>query len=391
MTLSANADRLRVSYVKEVTFGTMPATTLSDVRFTSDSLNLVTGTAVSAEIRDDRQVNDIIRTNLSTAGELGIELSYAAHDDLLASALFASTTWTAAITVASDTVTVDAAAGTFTFTAEDPDGDGITVGRWVKFNGMANAGNMIPVKVSAVSTTVITTLQKDNLTSEAATSVCVAGAEIVNGVTQSSWSIEKDFTDIVSPSTEIYQQYKGLVVDTFGLSVQADQIITGSFGFLGKTMTASSSTAGGGYNVAPTNEVMNAVEDVQTIIEGVSDYDTTQFTVQLNNNVRARQQIGTLGAVSMGSGTLGLTGTLQAYFSTAAAMDKYIAFTETSLAKVVTDATGNSYVIDIPAVNFTSGQTVAGGQNQDIIADLAWTAKRKATEDATIRIVKFAA
>lgn len=84
----SDANRVRLAYVPETVWGTTPATpTLQALRFTSESLQANTEFTSSNEIRDDRQVSDVIRTNFGAGGDLGFELSYGAFDELL-SALF---------------------------------------------------------------------------------------------------------------------------------------------------------------------------------------------------------------------------------------------------------------------------------------------------------------
>ena len=53
------------------------------------------------------------------------------------------------------------------------------------------------------------------------------------------------------------------------------------------------------------------------------------------------------------------------------------------------DDASNAYVFEFPRVKFTSGQRNAGGTEQDVFADLQFTAYRETTEDVTIRIVRF--
>src|SRR5690606_15558073 len=106
-----------------------------------------------------------------------------------------------------------------------------------------------------------------------------------------------------------------------------------------------------------TKDVMSAVDNVLDVrVNAESSHDAgcaTQFTMNLTNNLRARQCIGELGAQSVGAGINTVTGTLQRYFESNADMDRYIAFSRLSLAVILDDAEGNQYVIDLPAVKFT--------------------------------------
>ena len=76
---------------------------------------------------------------------------------------------------------------------------------------------------------------------------------------------------------------------------------------------------------------------------------------------------------------------------------KYLNFTTTALALALGDAvaSGNTYpnneVFDFPQVNYTTGQVVDGGANQDITVPLDWKASKDPTEGIVMRYVHWAA
>lgn len=110
--------------------------------------------------------------------------------------------------------------------------------------------------------------------------------------------------------------------------------------------------------------------------------------------MRTRDEVGVDGAESIGTGTFSCTGTLRARYKSAALMDKYLGTTKTAL-HIVLDAgglsapTGVGYVISMPAIKFTRGRRVAGGQNQDVVADMSWQAYRDETYDYMMQIARF--
>lgn len=385
----SDANRMRLSYVEEVTFGVTPSANLTDVRHTGESLGLDTTTVDSAEIRSDRQIVDTARTSIQGAGDINFELSYAAYDDFLEAALL-SAGWSSPVTVGPGaTFSVATGSGDYTISDSGSGFGSIVVNQWVEMRGFTNAGNNGFAKVTAAAAGAITVKGNGNGVTEGAgaTVTIVMGAQIVNGVTETSFSIEKHFVDL----TTTYELLQGMEIDVLNLSIVADQLITGSFTFLGKDAQGDTSSAGTGYVTAPENEVMNAVDDVLKILENYSEFPSTQVTLAVANNLRAKTQIAELGPIDIGTGTVNVTGTLQAYFQDNTEMDKYRNYTNTALSIIFEDGAGNAYVVDLPRVNLTAGRSVAGGQNTDIIADLALTAYRDATEDVTIRIARFAA
>jgi len=387
----SDSNRIAMAYVKETTYGTTPGTQMTDQRFTTESLGADTGVISSTEIRPDRQVVDVIRNSLQASGDVGFELSYGAYDDWFEAALL-SAAWTAVVNVTQgSTWTLDATAKTITATSGTPFST-LAANRWIEVRGFSTAGNNGYLKIASVSGTVITwaahtgTPANETLTGTGGT--VQQGARILNGTTLTTFSIEKQYKDL----TAIFEILRGMAPDRLALNIAADQIVTGTFSFLGKEAKSAAATGGTGTNAsAPGNPVYNSIDNVIAVLENNAKFATTAFSLALANNLRARLQVGTLGPISLGTGTCAVTGTLQAYFTDAAIMDKYLNATASQIAVVVEESTGvRAQVIDLPQVEYTSGRRVAGGQNTDIIADLAFTAYRDVTEDLTLSITRFA-
>ncbi len=400
---SAQADRIKLIYAEEVAYGTRePTGPYKELRFTSESLQKTTEFVVSSEIRSDRQNADVIRTSIGAGGDLNFELSYATFDDYFRWALMSSEAtppgpeqvWSGLVVVAGPLSDVAGVAATDEFTSV-----AFTAmpanNTWIKVSGFTGAGvivnNSIFKVLSQTASTSIVVYQTGVIADDAAgEAITITGAsQIVNGTTFWSHSLQKEYTDMSGPA--IFEDFTSLSVNTWALNVPVDGIVTGTFGMIGKTSASSVTIYDAGADPANTNEVMAAVEDVLKIEELNAEYGSMAFTMNLNNNLRQRQEIGTLGAISVGAGSLDLTGNVQAYFKNVAAMDRYLNFTSSNIAIIFQDSVGNNYVIDIPEVKYTDGKRVAGGRNTDIIADLSWTAKRDPTEGITIRMAKFTA
>jgi hypothetical protein len=382
----SDANQVRVSYAKESTYGTAPTGSYQIVRQTGETLRMDTGTTNSAEIRSDRQIADVVRNSFVGAGDLNIEFPYGAHDDLLEYVL-QSAVWTTEDDnlEAANTVSVDGAnvytidAGAWSTTP--------TVGDWLEIRGFATAINNGYKKVTAADGTTITTDGAATTIEGTVTSTIDQLGHIKNGTTFSSLSWEKNFLDLSNK----YMLVTGFSPNTFNLTVATGSIITGSFGFVGQGVSTPTSDTGSGYVAAGTNSVNNAIDHIESIlVDGVA-YSATQLSVSLTNNLRTREQIATLGPISLGSGTIGATGTLQAYFTDETEIDKYHAGTTGEVAFVVEDTAGNGYIIDMPQIRYTSGQVVASGINTDTLVDIGFTAYLDSTTSQTIRISRFTA
>lgn len=372
-----DTNRVSLAYVKEVTWGTNPGGTLQKLRFTGESLRQATRTTTSTEIRDDRRTVDVLRTGVNAEGDVNIELSGLSYDDLWEGVL-QSAAKTASATVNSVDFTLASVTGnegTITRAAGDwTSGTAFTVGRFVKLTGFT-AGLVTANgywKITAVTTTVLTVVGYKAMPAGTET----GGAGVIvrmlpylqEGTTVSSYTIEKAYNAVSK-----YAIYTGMMPSGFSLSCGADQIITGSFSFLGSKEESSNSSAGSGYTAATTNPVFSGIDSVVAVtVEDVA-YTIVGFTMQAQNNLRPRQECGSASAISIGSGSFLLTGSIRFYFANSTLIDKFLAFTQSSVKIFLNDASGRVLILDMPSIKFTSGQRVAGGQNSDVIAEMQFT------------------
>lgn len=392
----SDSNRATLSYVKEVTFGTAPGTALTEIRFTGESLKMDTSTITSQEVRADRQITGIIRNGVSAAGDINIEVSFGSHEDFMRSALLSAApttgvlapgTITGSIT-ASATPTLTRASGSFIT-------DGYTVGSWVYIQNFVNAANNTFWKITTVNALTMVLASGAAGSAVAETSVAgvavFQGTELTAGTTLESYTIERCYTDL---STS-FASLGGMCIDKFGVSVGADSIITAVFGFVGKTEVTGTATLGTGTITASSSgPVLNGIDNVLVILENKLAFPATSFSFELNNNLRARLQIGTLGAISVGVGSINIKGTLEAYFTSQSAFGRYTAFTTTDIVIIMYTVISAGvyrgvYIFDFPEVKLSAGERVIGGLNQDIYAKFTFEGFRDATENKTFRIARF--
>lgn len=91
MAVFADTSQTVLAYGVQID-STTQQTSLNELRNTNSSLQFTAESVQSQEIRGDRNVSDIIRTQSSTSGDIGFELSYGTYDDFIQGAL--STTFT---------------------------------------------------------------------------------------------------------------------------------------------------------------------------------------------------------------------------------------------------------------------------------------------------------
>jgi hypothetical protein len=113
-------------------------------------------------------------------------------------------------------------------------------------------------------------------------------------------------------------------------------------------------------------------------------FQNLDFTV--NNNLRGVQAIGQLGNVSVSPGQLSVTGNINAYFQDDTMYEKFVDGTEFSLSYEVTDENGDGYVFYFPRVVVGSSTMSAGGNDQDLIENMTWSALYSSTFETSLMI-----
>ena len=308
-----DTNRVSLYLLKETTWGTTPASgAWETLRFTGESLALNVDTANSAEIRADRNVEDIIRTGENVSGDINFELSHGSYDSLLEGLMMS------------------------TFSSN----------------------------------------------------------ELVNGTTLTSFSIEKKFEQLTK-----YHTFKGCRVSSMNLSVNAGEIVTGSFSFMGKDLTADTSSASTGTpSAATTTAAYNAINNVTVLNEGgnaLAD-KVTSLSLTIDNNLRQNVAIGSSAPSQIGLGQFLVTGTMTVYFSSSAIFDKFVAGTDSALAFTLSDLGGSAKTINfnMPKIEYTSATVLAGGVNSDVMAEVGFTAKYQSADnsgiDGTLKITRSA-
>lgn len=390
MPALADTSRVALRKILETQFGVIPVAGNPDnVRMTGESLDFTQQYDSSKEIRPDRESSDPAIVGATAQGGFNFEMCYAEYDDFLEAALQGTwsvygtngvgTTFSATWTATTLTAAV-APTGNSAFTT-------LQKGQWFQAQAAtgANAGKFFKVSetVSPTSTVItLSTLTPATVEGPIA-NTAVATSRLTNGVTQRSFTLEKAFTDINQ-----FFAYRGMTVAKLMNSLQSGQRVTGSFDFLGKDVVRGAATQLPGSPVASVSyEGMSAVKGVGNILEGGALLTSTfikSLDWGIDNVLRGRDAIGTLGNVSIGSGTIALSGTMTVYLADGTLYDKFLNKTATSLCFRMTDSSGNGYVITLPRMFYGDAKVQAGAINQDAMLQLPWTANEDPVTGQTI-------
>lgn len=208
---------------------------------------------------------------------------------------------------------------------------------------------------------------------------------LVNGVTRHSFTLEKTFEQGV---TDTFIRFTGMMVSTMALNASVQEIVGGSFGFMGKGGSVSAAAlAGSTYNDSPTNDVMNAGMNFANLsINGAGSPKLTGVSLETNNNLRLQPVIGSIDSAGVGMGQFTLNGTVTMYFENKDAYELFLAGTASDLKFTIGGAVDKQYIFTIPKLKFNDGDVPTPGNNQDVILTLPFTALFDPAINGTIEV-----
>jgi len=352
----ANGAQHSMSYVLESTFGTTPASpTLTPLRHTGTTVGLSKTGLESAELRSDRQVKDFRHGNKNNAGDINIEMSYGSHDDFLQAA-FAGT-WTTQVDSGLLTIGVapNGSGADFTRSTGSFLTDTFAAGDIITVSGFTDAGGNGRFVITNVVALVITAtpIEGQTVPTEAggADEQIICEANLRTGIVRRSFTLQRYFSDVTQ-----YLVYTGFNFNTFSLDVAPDQIVTATFGGIGKSQTVSGTiisgaTYGAETTTSPFDSFTGAIRD-----NGADIAVVTSLSVSLDNGMSPLFVVGSSETLQPSIARSRLTGSMTVYFEDTTILNKFINETETTLQFSLTDAAGNDYIFYMPRVKYNSGQ-----------------------------------
>lgn len=385
----ASTSRTQIRIYKETSWGETPSTSnkMTDLNVVSESLSQQTASERSKNIRSDTNTSSVNRTGIMAQGDIGVEMNFGTGLDLLLAGVMRGAFATDAGVAANTSVAAVASGNKFTSTAQFGN---IQVGQWIKVSGFVTSGNNGFFKVTAKASSSEITVAGATLTNESAgPAVTIKGSFLKNGTTDQSFLVEVERNDITS-----FKYFTGMRIGQNQFSFAPNALVTGSFGLKGKKMFTATSTQGDGSpNAASTTRSMNAVDNIQGVYKGnaLTTMDITNFSFTINPGLRDQPVIGNIANAGIGSGTISVQFSIEAYLEDKSMLDEYLAFTQAAFSLVIQDAAGNAYVFDFPAAVPVQADDNTGGIDQDVIQKFTYEAFLDTTMNATVGITKVAA
>jgi len=204
------------------------------------------------------------------------------------------------------------------------------------------------------------------------------------GTTPKFMSIEDYAADI-----DQARVFTGMSVSTMGISLAPNQMVTTTFGMVGKdmTMSATEKTQDAASGAAPFDAYSGDIS-IGNVGGAAAVAIVTALDFTLNNSYAPTFVIGDDSAPSLEYGRAEVEGTLTAYFEDAALINRFLNETETEIEVSVDDPTGaNSYTFQFPRVKINSADVGVDGPTSRMIS-MSFVALYDATEETNLKITR---
>lgn len=394
--MGAKANRAYIAHVEESEWGVTPDTpTMQKMNFVSDSMNYNIETTTPDSIRDDRQVTDVI--NVSAVNDGGFEFEMQAlasgpDDALLAAALWSDNPWTGGATVKHDAAGAVIVAGskTIDFTGAAGGDPGYAVDQKIVITGsLLEPTNDGLYTIADNSAAPVYTFAEAPAGDEtlAAGAGSFNGQVCKNGVTERSFTIERGHADV-----EEFFLFTGMVVNEFTLAFEAEELVTGSYTFVGKSTSVDQAPHGAAYIEPPTFPYMSAGFNVKNVqIDGmpIAACLLQSVEININNNVEPKSAVGAFEACDVSEGEFETSGEISLYFNDSSFYSKFVNSESFSLSFQLVDNEGNYYLFTLPKCKLSADTVNVEGKNTDVMDAAEYYAIYDETEGCTIRIDRF--
>ena len=204
------------------------------------------------------------------------------------------------------------------------------------------------------------------------------------GTTPKFMSIEDYAADI-----DQARVFTGMSVSTMGISLAPNQMVTTTFGMVGKdmTMSATEKTQDAASGAQPFDAYSGDIS-IGNVGGATAVAIVTALDFTLNNSYAPTFVIGDDSAPSLEYGRAEVEGTLTAYFEDAALINRFLNETETEIEVSVDDPTGaNSYTFTFPRVKINSADVGVDGPTSRMIT-MSFVALYDATEGTNLKITR---
>ncbi len=207
------------------------------------------------------------------------------------------------------------------------------------------------------------------------------------GTTSRSFTLEKTFEDISERLA-----FKGMRAGQLAFKFEYGALATLEINFAGNNYSAPATSLVGSGSVAAatTTPILNNSANISGIeINGIaSTLCFKTLNLNINGNLRPMECIGSDAPSNQLQGSVNVTGDFSAYLDNLDLEDIKIANTSFSLEFTATVG-GQGYTFFLPKLKFGGSSPAAGGRDQDVMLEGAFSALYNTTENSSIVITRI--
>ena len=181
------------------------------------------------------------------------------------------------------------------------------------------------------------------------------------GTTRRSFTVERYFGDILT-ADKPFHRFTGVEFNTLQLQINANAMITGTIGVVGKDMvTDTVIVTGATYNPATTTSPLDSFTG--TLNEnGTPIAVITEIQLNLDNGLDPRFVVGSKTTLRPSIGRSNVSGQITAYFENSLLLEKFINETESDIEFNLPDGAGNNLKVILPRIKYNGGQPDVQGE-----------------------------
>lgn len=183
-------------------------------------------------------------------------------------------------------------------------------------------------------------------------------------------------------ATKTYKRLTGAQVNTMNLALKAGATVTGAFALLSRAADFSQATIAGATYPAGNTEPIAIGASVGTITMGALTFDSvTSIDMQIHNNLRLLEVLGSVAVNAIAAGKLEVTGTIGMYLTDTdynvirAGLDG----TPTSLAFTIGTVVGKKTIFTLPNIILEAPKVQSPNADGDIMANFTFRALQSTT------------
>jgi len=345
--------------------------------------------------KENRELNNLKARRRPNKASVAFDVTvrclmrYGELDAFLAAA-FRDTAYSAAVKVTDTVYDVssvdnsinDAGAGFIT--------DGYLANQLLRTSGFTLAANNGIGKISTLAAGKMVMLGIDYTTEAVGDTVIVdMGSQIVNGTTVPTFAWEEEKSDVGGD----FYETRGCALSRLTITVNNDEELVVEMTFIGVSQTFGAVTFGDGTPTAASTNAILMYSNMSVVYEANASVTLSNtFNINFDPKLRPRDfDLGSLTIASFGCGLFECNGTLQYLLANETIYDKLQDCSESSLILGITDAAGNSYGIEVVAMEYDSITDAGGGSEEDMLKDAAFNGHQDGTELVMARIARFPA